>query len=66
MGSTVLDGKEEDVDERVCLSANCISVDIFYAFLDFTQFSGNDDTVEGRIIRFSCPDVWIATVLTRW
>lgn len=60
---TVVDGEEDDEEELICLLKRSISVETFYAFLDYRLLKGNDDIVEGRTMQLARLDAWIGTML---
>lgn len=51
MGGTVVDGKEDDEEEGLCMFRNSVSVCIFFALLDYRWVSSNDDLVQESIMQ---------------
>lgn len=64
VSETVVDAEEDDEEKRLRLFQNRKCVDIFYALLDYSQLSGNDDIVNGSIMKPARPNGCVVTVLT--
>lgn len=64
VGGAVIDGKENEKEERLCLFGFHISVDIHYAFLRYRPLSDNDNRREKSIIKLPHLCVSVATALT--
>lgn len=47
VGGTVVHREEDDEEQSLRLIGNGISVDIFYGFLHYRSFIGNDGIAEG-------------------
>lgn len=60
----VSDEKVDGEDERVSLFRRSHHDDIYYAFLDHRNSSGNEHIVEGSILKLACLDALAMTVLT--
>lgn len=64
VGRKVVDGKQNNDEEHLCVFGNRISVDIFYASLDYRPLSGINDSVEGSIVQLYRLDSWVKTMLS--
>lgn len=63
VGGTVVNGENDDKEERQCLFRG-LSVDVFYAFLDYRPLKSNDHIAEGGIMHILRLDTCAAIVLT--
>lgn len=43
LGGIVENGEEDDETERLCMFVNSVSVDIFFASVDYRLLSSNED-----------------------
>lgn len=60
----VVDGEGCFEEKRICLLRNSISVDIYYAFIDYRPLTDDDDVVEGGMMQTARLDTGVATLLT--
>lgn len=49
VSEAVVNGEENDGEERLCLFRNIVSGKVFYALLDYRPLGGTNDLVKGAI-----------------
>lgn len=64
MEETVVDGEKDDKGNRLRSIGNILSVDILYDFSDYVPFNGDNNIVEGSIMRLPHPYLLLRTGLT--
>lgn len=65
VGGTVVEEVEGHKKGRLWLFGNSITVNIFYAFLNYRPLKNRDEIVEGSITKRSRLDAWVAAALIR-
>lgn len=60
---TIVNGEENDREERPCFFGNSISANTFYPIVNSGPLSATDELVEGSIMLLVFVDAWVATVL---